>query len=198
MPGKLDDLLDFVRFTHEVRSIKRKILFEDYERFENDEEHMYQLALTAWFLIENDKLKLDKFKCIGMALAHDITEVYSGDTPTHAPPEERAAHEKREKRASGQLKQQWPTLVSMHELVDEYLRRETPEAKFIYALDKTLPVFNLYLYEGRSWKQQNISLTAVKSVKAGKVDISPEVGKYFEGIMKLVEQRPELFGKAKK
>src|SRR6266404_5640824 len=92
----LGELLDFVRFTNEIRNIQRAILLENYDRHENDAEHLYQLALVAWFLIENDGLQLDKLRCVGMALVHDATEVYSGDTNAHASDEERAAHEKRE------------------------------------------------------------------------------------------------------
>ena len=83
--AKLDNLLEFIRFTHEIRNVRRAVLLENDSRRENDSEHMYQLALTAWFLIEKDKLKLDKFRAVGLAMVHDIVEVYAGDIPSYKP-----------------------------------------------------------------------------------------------------------------
>ncbi len=195
--AKLDNLLEFVRFTHEIRSIKRAIILDDYERFENDAEHLYQLALTAWFLIENDGLALDRYRVIGMALVQDVTEVYSGDTNAHATPAERAAHDRREKAAAKKLEQQWPSFVSLNALIKEYLEVKTPEAKFVYALDKLLPVINIYLYEGRSWKRQGIGFKEMKRIKVGKVDVSSEINEYYLQLLKLLEKQPELFGKGR-
>jgi putative hydrolase of HD superfamily len=85
MNPELSSLLDFVRFTHEIRNVRRAILLETDNRKENDSEHMYQLALTAWYLIEKDNLKLDKYKAVAMALVHDIVEAYTGDIPAYSP-----------------------------------------------------------------------------------------------------------------
>lgn len=197
MNGDLNKLLDFVRFTHQIRNVERAILLENNNRNENDSEHLYQLALTAWFLIENDGLKLDKFRVVGMALAQDITEVYGGDTNAHASAAERAAHERREKLAVQQLKKDWPSFTSMHDLLNEYQKRQTPESKFVYALDKLLPVINIYLYEGRSWKQQGIDFEEMQRVKVGKVDISPEINEYYLQTVQLLKKHPEMFGAKK-
>ncbi|HVS79182.1 MAG TPA: HD domain-containing protein [Candidatus Saccharimonadales bacterium] len=194
MSAELEELLDFVRFTHEIRNVKRAILLESNDRQENDEEHMYQLALLAWFIIENDGLKLDKFKVVGMCLVQDVTEVYSGDTNAHASAADREAHSKREKMAAKKLKQQWPTFTSLHKLLAEYQARQTPEAKFVYALDKLIPIINIYLYEGRSWIQQGIDFKEMQRVKVGKVDISPEIGEYYQAFLKILKDKPELFG----
>lgn len=192
----LDKLLDFVRFTHEIRAVKRAIQLEA-GVYENDSEHMYQLALVSWFLIENDGLKLDKYRVVGMAITQDVTEVYSGDTNAHASAAERAAHEKRGKKAIARLKQQWPTFTSLHELIDEYQQRQTPEAKFVYALDKLLPVVNIYLYEGRSLQEQGIDFAEVRRNKDDKMKISPDINKYYHQLIKILEKSPEVFGSKK-
>lgn len=159
---------------------------------------MYQLALTAWYLIEAEGLKLDKFKAVGMALAHDVTEVYSGDTNAHASAADRAAHEKRSRQAVQKLKQEWPQLKSIHQLANEYQQRKTPEARFVYVLDKLMPVINIYLYEGRSWLQQGIDFEEMQRVKVDKMDLSPEVKYYYDEMLKILGKHFELFGKAKK
>ncbi len=195
MSPDLDKLLDFVRFTHEIRNIERAIHLEHDKRQENDMEHGYQLALTAWFLIENDKLPLDKFRCVGMALIHDIIEVYAGDVPAHSPEHRHPDRKKAEKLAARKLKKRWPTFTSLRELVDEYEDRKTPEAIFVYALDKLIPIINIYLYEGRSWHLQDINLEDVKRIKVGRVDVSAEINRYYEQLFKLLEKQPSLFGR---
>src|ERR1035437_6388752 len=77
---KFEQLLDFVKFTHEFQEVVRVARPPFRDRFENDAEHSYQLAMVAWFLIEQDKLKLNKELCSMYALAHDLVEVYAGDT----------------------------------------------------------------------------------------------------------------------
>ncbi|HXY18047.1 MAG TPA: HD domain-containing protein [Candidatus Nitrosopolaris sp.] len=195
MNADLNTLLDFVKFTHEIRKIERTIYLEDDERQENDMEHSYQLALTTWFLIENDKLPLDKFRCVGMALLHDAIEVYAGDVSAHLPKYDSAKRKTDEKQAVQKLKRRWPTFSSLHDLVDEYEACQTPEAKFVYALDKLIPVLNIYLYEGRSWHLMDISLQEMKNIKVGKVDISKEIKDYYQQMVAVLEKQPQLFGK---
>ena len=56
---KLEQLIDFVNFTHEFREVIRVARSPHNKRFENDTEHSYQLAMAAWFLIEQDELNLN-------------------------------------------------------------------------------------------------------------------------------------------
>jgi len=193
MKADLDELFNFVRLTHEIRRVRRAILLEGNKK-ENDAEHCYQLALVAWFLIEKDKLKLDKYRSIGMAMVHDIVEVYAGDTIAFAPPREREAHAKREKEAAKRLKKEWPSFKSLHELINEYEERQTPESKFVFALDKILPTINNYIFGGKVWRQLGISFDQHESIKKGKADISPELLSYQREISKMLQKQPELFG----
>ncbi len=197
MRTDLDKLLDFVRFTHEIRKVQRAILFEGRNRNKNDAEHGYQLALIAWFLIDNDSLKLDKYRCVGMAMVHDIAEVHAGDTIAFAPQEHLSTQAKRERAAINKLKKQWPSFTSLHDLIEEYESHETPEGRFVYSLDKLIPVINNYLYEGKIWKKLNINLEQMKKIKIGKIELSADVDKYYQEILKILERHPELFGTPK-
>jgi putative hydrolase of HD superfamily len=183
-----------MKLTHEIRNVRRAISLETDLRMENDSEHMYQLALTAWFLIEKDKLKLDKNKAVAMALVHDIVEIYTGDIPTYAAEHSSPTKAINERLAASRLKKEWPQFKSLHQLIHEYEEREVPEAKFVYALDKLLPMINNYLYGGRVWRKQGLSLDWLKASKAGKVDMSPEVLRYYQQVLKLLESNPKLFG----
>jgi putative hydrolase of HD superfamily len=189
----LDKLIEFVKFTHKIRSVQRQMLFIDENRHENDAEHGYQMALVAWFLIDEDNLKLDKFKAAAMAMVHDVAEVYAGDIIFSASEGDLAEQAKREKEAIARLKKEWPSFKSMHELIAEYEGLKSEEAKFIYALDKFLPLVNHYLYDAKAYKKHGISFDDVVRTKTEKVKLSPEVYKYYEQIMKIFEQHPEFF-----
>jgi putative hydrolase of HD superfamily len=191
--NNLEELIDFVRFTHEIRSVRRAMMFEGNSN-ENDMEHQYQLALVGWFLADNDELKLDKNKLVSLALVHDIAEVYAGDLIAFASPKDRKEQKKREKDAILKLQERWPSFSSMHELIEEYEHLSTEESKFIYALDKLLPMINNYIFEGKAWKKHNITLEKLKDTKKNKVSISNEVDRYYREIIKLFERKPELFG----
>lgn len=191
----LDELIEFIKFTHEIRNIKRAILLEDNNSFENDSEHMYQLALTAWFLIENDNLKLDKHRVVAIALVHDAVEVHAGDIPSYAPEYNSPVKAANEKKAALKLKKDWPGFPSLHELIQEYEKRETPEAIFVYSLDKLIPVINNYIYDGRTWKVVGLDLDWVKSSKTGKIEGSQEINAYYKQLLALLEKQPELFAK---
>jgi putative hydrolases of HD superfamily len=192
MNKDLSDLLEFTRFSHEIRKVRRAILLED-DVAENDSEHMYQLALVACYMIDRDKLKLDKFKVIALALVHDVVEVYAGDVPTYAPEHSHPSRAKNEKKAAERLISEWPEFKSLHELIEEYEKRETEEAKFVYALDKFIPVINNYLYQGRIWRKVGLDLNWLKQQKAGKVEASADVYKYYKEMLKVLEKQPELF-----
>lgn len=193
MQVNLNGLLDFVSFTHEIRKIKRSMWIFDEEVFENDSEHGYQLALTALYIIEANKLNLDPYKCMGIALVHDILEVHAGDTPVFASEETKASQSEREQEAIQQLKQQWTEMELMHALIDEYEHCNTPESKFVYALDKLVPMCSNYVDGGRNWQKNGITLDKILAVKAGKVDVDPTIAQYYEDIVALLRNKPELF-----
>lgn len=206
MGTDIDSLLEFVKFTHDIRAVKRSMLVRGENQLENDSEHSYQVAMTALYLIEHDKLELDVFRAMAMALVHDILEVHSGDTYIYGSGDELASKAEREAEAVITLRQQWPELKLMHELIDEYEARETGESKFVYALDKLLPMANNYLDNGRSWKRESIApadgrgpkrtpitVERVIAAKAGKVSVDPTVNAYYLELIERLKAHPEIF-----
>ncbi len=195
MSADLEKLLEFMRFSHEVRNIQRAVLLETTDRHENDAEHQYQMALIALFIIDENDLKLDKYKCMALGIAHDVIEVYAGDVTVFAPQKDLEAKLLREKEAVNQIKKKWPSNHTLHELIQEYEECQTPEAKFVYALDKLLPEINNYLYEGKVWKEHGITRDQVKAIKKGKIEVDDTINSYHKGMLKIFDKHPELFGK---
>ncbi|MDP3954828.1 MAG: HD domain-containing protein [bacterium] len=189
----LENLLDFVRFTHLFQKIARVVLVNGEERFENDAEHSYQLTLVAWYLLEYNKLNLEVNKVILLALTHDLVEAYAGDTYIYAKAEILARKKEREEEAIKLLRENFPEFSSLHDLIYEYEKRETSESKFVYALDKLLPVLNIYLDNGRTWQKERITLEQLLANKTAKVSLSPEIVPYYEELVSLLKRGKGLF-----
>lgn len=196
MSASLGNLIEFVKFTHDIRRVERAIFLEG-DSHENDAEHQFQMALAALFIIDSRNLKLDKFKCMALGIIHDVIEVYAGDIIVFAPKKDIAAKEQLEKQAIETLKQKWPSNFTLHKLIQEYEERKTPEAKFVYALDKLLPEINNYIYGGKAWREHGITFEQVKVIKKGKIDVDQTIADYHTQVLKLFEQHPELFGSNK-
>jgi putative hydrolase of HD superfamily len=130
---------------------------------------------------------------MGIALVHDILEVFAGDTPLFVSDSMKSAKAELEKTALLQLKKQWPQMKLMHQLIDEYEDRKTAESRFIYALDKLVPMLNNYLDSGRNWKRQGVDLDTVKAAKENKISIDPVINEYYEEILELLKRKPEFF-----
>lgn len=87
---------------------------------------------VAWLALALCPEHLDRQRCLGMALLHDLAEVRVGDiTPRDGVP----AHHKAsaEKQAFHDLLAERPDLLG---LATEYEARDTPEARFVRQLDR--------------------------------------------------------------
>ncbi len=189
----INDLIDFVKFTHEIRNVRRALILDGTTQ-ENDAEHSYQLAFIAWFIIDRDELKLDKYRAVCLAMVHDIVEVYAGDVIAFAPVKTLADQRQKEAIAVRKLREQWPAFNSLHKSVYEYENLSSEEAKFVFALDKLVPIINNYLYEGKAWKKHGITLEKMQSIKVGKIDKNPRVDEYYQQLLKILEKNPRIFG----
>ncbi len=187
------DLLKYTQFVNDIRKVKRAMWVIGEEVYENDVEHSYQLAMTAMYVIESEGLELDLLKVMAMALVHDVLEVHSGDTPVFAGKDIIDNKASLEERAIKRLREQWPDFTMMHDLIEEYEAKETAESRFVYALDKLIPMFNNYADGGRNWKRQQVTLDDVIRVKRGKIDSDPTVFAYYKHILAALHDRPELF-----
>ena len=193
MSMRLDQILDFVGFINRLQQVERRILIHNSERFENDLEHQYQLALVAWYLIKSEKLKLNLLKTIQYALAHDIVEIYAGDTWVFDD-KHRKTKIQRELAAVKKIQKEFPEFPNLPLIIKKYEARRDKESRFVYALDKLVPILNIYLDGGRNWKRQKVSLQKMVTKKLPMVTLSPIVRKYFDHIvLRLKKEEKKLF-----
>ena len=179
-----------VAFSHVERVTHRKHR-DDSWVYENDTEHSYNLAMTAWFLAEYFP-ELDKSLVIKYALVHDLVEVHAGDTYVYADPEEIASKADRETKALKQLENDWPDFADLTRTIHEYEQKASPEANFIYALDKIMPIMMIYIHDGYTWSQEDINLGRLDEAKRSKVSLSPEILPYYEKLYEILLNSPHL------
>lgn len=163
-------------------------------RHENDVEHSYFLAMAVWFLAPHFP-RLDADKMLRLALAHDLVEIHSGDTFVYGDQKHIDTKPKREQAALQILEQEWPDFPEMTASVREYAERQTPEAQFVYALDKLLPPMINYLASGKVWQEHNVSLEMFRAEKEKKIPADSPMYPYYQEILAFLKSQPELFGK---
>lgn len=186
-------LLDFQRLLQSFNEVDRQ-LHRNHEgkmRLENDTEHSYNLAMTAWFLAPHFP-ELNKDLLIKYALVHDLVEVHAGDTYIYGSDEELSTKADREKVAAAKLLADWADFSEIHELIEKYENKTDPEARFVYALDKIMPIMQIYIHKGYTWQKEGITAEQLHANKYDKVKLSPEVTPYYEQLYELLLSSPEL------
>jgi putative hydrolases of HD superfamily len=158
---------------------------------ENDTEHSYNLAMTAWFLARSFP-ELNVSKVITYSLVHDLVEVHAGDTYIYGSPEEINSKHEREAAALKKLEHDWTDFSDLTAAIHDYENKANSEAKFVYALDKLMPVMQIYIHDGYSWNKHGVTLDMLHANKATKVAQSPEIEPYFYDLYELLLAHPEL------
>jgi len=189
-------LIDFHRLLVRFASIQRRVHRPQGKEFvnENDTEHSYNLAMTAWFLAAYFP-ELDRDKLIRFALIHDLVEIHAGDTFFYGSQREMKSKKQRETAAIEQLAADWPDFPELTAQIEDYETHASEEAKFIYALDKLMPMLLVYLGDGYSWKHEGVTLEQQHTAKKPKTAVSKQIDDYYDQMHQLLLQNRHLFPK---
>lgn len=159
-------IAELQQFVADLAKIERVPKLADIDRPENDVEHSYGLALTCWFLADKIAPQLDIAKVLKYALSHDTVEIHAGDTFVFAPEEELASKSDREDAAIGRLQRDWHDFPELAASAKDYKDKADEEAKFVYAVDKILPVLMVNLGEKSAfWSRHKITLEMQREKK---------------------------------
>lgn len=190
-------LIDLQKLMTRFAAVERRVRMPaPLDRAENDVEHTYTLAMAAWFLAEYFP-ELNRDTLIHLALAHDLLEVHAGDTFVYGDASELASKADREAAAVHQLEKEWADFPGLLEAIEEYERRESAEAKFVYALDKIMVITLNMLSDGKTWHEHGVTFEQFEVEKEKKVPISPEVYAYYTQLHDLLLAQPQLFAPSK-
>jgi len=192
---KFGQLLDFVKFNEEFRNVKRYNGSKLGRKVESSAEHSYQLATVAWFLIDQDKLKLNKELSLMYALAHDLVEIYAEDTFIFDKKKKNYKHQ-REEEAFKKIKKRFSKFKKLIKTIKNYEDRVDKESELIYILDKLLPPIQIYLEDGKMWHKKKVSIEKQLDYKDKMISVSPYFNKYWqELVLELKRNKKKLFYK---
>jgi putative hydrolases of HD superfamily len=170
--------LNFFMEADRLKSVERRNRLADGSRRENTAEHSWHLGIAALVLAPFVSEPVDVGRAVAMALVHDIVEIDAGDTFAYDDAEGAATKVAREEAAADRLFGLLPeeTGRRFREMWDEYERGDTPEARFVMAVDRLAPMM-LNLAEGAStWREHGITRSRVIARNGHYVEQSlPEV-----------------------
>ena len=141
-----DQIYEFLKVINDFKSIKRLSVIKSGGRRESDAEHTWHLVMFVWMYSYLYEKKYDLLKSIKIALVHDLVEIYSGDV-YGVGAVDKNQKENRERISANKLFSLLPTSIS-EELItlwEEYEERVSEESRFVWALDKIAPRFQLSL-----------------------------------------------------
>jgi putative hydrolase of HD superfamily len=192
---KFAHFLDFVKFTEEFRAVARYEGSKLGKKVETSNEHSYQVAMVAWFLIEQDNLKLNKELCLMYALAHDLVEIYAEDTFIFDKKKKVSKHA-REKEALVKIKKRFSNFKNLIKIIQNYEKKKDEESKFIFILDKLLPPVQIYLENRKMWHKKKVSLLKQLEYKNKILSSSLYFDEYWQELKReLIKNKKKLFPK---
>jgi putative hydrolase of HD superfamily len=159
----IEAALAFFMEADRLKSVERRNRLADGSRRENTAEHSWHLGIAALVLAPFASEPVDLATAVAMALVHDIVEIDAGDTFAYDEAEGAATKQAREEAAADRLFGLLPTATGrrFREMWDEYERGDTPEARFVMAVDRLAPMM-LNLAEGAStWREYGITRSRV-------------------------------------
>ena len=159
---RVDRQFDFLLEIDKEKKIGRQTYLSDGSRKENDAEHAWHMAIMVLLLSEYSNEKIDVLRTVSMVLAHDLVEVYAGDTYAF---DEKGKETQRERELEaadilfGLLPEDQG--IKFRALWDEFEAWETSESKFAHAMDNFQPLMLNAATGGKSWQEHGIHLSQV-------------------------------------
>jgi putative hydrolases of HD superfamily len=189
MKSSFDQSIAFSQLILAFQRVERRTHVPKTDRWENDAEHSYALAMMAWYLVDSLELSFDKKKIFEYALAHDFVEVYAGDTWSFGDGSgSKKSKKEREAAAQQRIAFEFPEFKDLHQTIELYEQQPDEEARFVYALDKIMPILAGFAQEGRDWKDLGVSFKEVYEYKKEKIASQKEVFALFQELMALIDK----------
>lgn len=151
---RLKKQIDFLIEIDKLKGILRQSLVLNGTRRENDTEHSWHMATSAFILREYYKKEVDMSRVIKMILIHDIVEILAGDTPAYGEfsPEEKYKKEVESANITfGMLPEDQKE--EYLNLWYEFENMETDESKFANACDRFQGFIQNVTSDAHTWRK---------------------------------------------
>ncbi|MDO4481164.1 MAG: HD domain-containing protein [Bacillota bacterium] len=182
---RLGRQLDFIMEIDKEKNIFRQTHLSGRGRQENDAEHAWHMAVMIYLLREYANEEIDLSKAMMMALIHDVVEIDAGDT--YAYDEEGLMHQKeKEARAAERIFGMLPEdqAKELRELFEEFEAYESPEARFVHAMDNFQPLLLNDSNNGGDWRTHKVCKSQIYKRNALTGRGSAEIWEHMESMIK--------------
>ena len=192
MDRRLHEQIEFLCAIDELKRVERQTTLLDGSRRENSAEHSWHLALYTMVLAEYGG-DLDVGRVLRMVLVHDIVEIDAGDTYIYDE-QGQATKEERERQAADRLFALLPDDQAgvLRAAWDEFEERETPEARFAYAIDRLQPLLHNHRTGGAAWRRHGITADQVYDKNHPIGDGAPRLWELARELVETSVQRGDL------
>jgi putative hydrolase of HD superfamily len=128
-----------------------------------------------------------------MALIHDIPEIQAGDLFIYST-QSRQGYQDRELAAAKRLFGRLPRTQAAEYLAlwKEVETGDSPEARFVKALDRLEPLMCNYATKGRAWRKHGVRGSQVRAVNMPRMQAVPEIGRYVDALITSAVRRGYL------
>jgi putative hydrolases of HD superfamily len=162
---RLDHQMGFIAEAGRLKAVLRQTVLAGagLDRPENSAEHSWHLAVMALVLAEHAPPGTDLSRVTGMVLIHDLVEIDAGDLFLYADPEQHERQEIAERAAAERIFALLPAEQGsvLRHLWDEFMARQSPEAKFARALDRLQPMLENLNAGGGTWQRYGVTADKV-------------------------------------
>lgn len=189
---RLNEQIEFLCAIDDLKRVRRQTTLLDGSRPENSAEHSWHLALYALVLSEYGG-DLDAGRVLAMVLVHDIVEIDAGDTFIYDEAGQ-ATKQDRERQAADRLFALLPAdqASRLRAAWEEFEERETPEARFAYALDRLQPVLHNHRTGGAAWRRHGITSEQVRAKNGAIAAGSPRLWELARSLIEESVKRGDL------
>ena len=152
--------LQFFLEVDRLKEVERQNRLTTGSRRENTAEHSWHLGIAAMIMAPFAAEPIDLATAVCMALVHDIVEIDAGDTFAYSQSaEELVSKEAREIAAADRLFGLLPAAMGarFRDLWDTYERGDTPEARYVMAVDRMAPMLLNTVEGGTTWREHGIT-----------------------------------------
>ncbi len=164
-------------------------------RNETDTEHSWSLAFLACALAPHVDKTLNIGLVCQLALVHDLLEIYAGDASVWDSPAVTTQKDK-EAEAVNVLAKKFGHFPWINQMIEIYERRDTNEARYVFACDKIIPLVIRKLDKGKSYIDKKLTkeqFDAGLVENRQKAHAHEAMAEYYEAMRAVFDEHPEYF-----
>lgn len=181
---RLERQLQFALELDKEKNIFRQTHLSGHGRRENDAEHAWHMAVMIWLLREYANDQIDLAKAMTMALIHDVVEIDAGDTYAYDAAG-LATQQEREAKAAERIFGLLPDdqRVQLQQLFEEFEAYESPEARFVHAIDNLQPLMLNHSNNGGDWREHGVTRSQVMGRQQQSAKGSAQLWEYIRHVI---------------